>query len=741
MTETMLRTIFLALFLATGMARAIACGPFDRLYSQDEHTTFRIFAATDIAMGGDRYSQNRKFQKDNLRLWQELTSPQIPLADIDSVVYSWDMNRLARLVKCASGDKTGERERQTLGKNALAKWIVDRKDTELAQYLLLAKDCERVMDSQNSLWYYYVEGDEQSTRLAETARRDAADYKGKRLADRYALLRIRALFASKHYEECIKVWETQKSLFRPDAIRDKAEGYVAGACAKTGEKDRAIDIYTRVHDYESLISLSDAKTSFERFALCVRLWPNDQYTLSLLQQRVNDVERGKWRWWQEADASKDYTELLGIVEQVLRRSDSRNSAEWNYAAAFIEEQLGRRQSALRHLKKAQRCSPAADLRDALRVMEIYMRVKYSRTYDDKLEKWLLGELTWMAGKAKDNLTPERRGQLARNVLWDVKAGRDVYYWDDMMRKVVLGQVVPLCVKSRYKVRALQYANMGENHLFCLLGGDRLARVQSMVYGMDAGDAPETQNFFDYENDYFLNLDSLGVRTVERLIYRMRHPECPTDSFLAKYGYTDMLYLYDIAGTQMIASMRYREAEKYLSKVPAGFQATRNYSPSWSTRDPFDPKRRKRQKRDLLYKLHFAQRMAALEDKMRGAKNPNDRAEATLKYVAGLENSVTRCWPLTSYYYGYWDFYPMYSRNYTRRVDNIVGRSRSLKREAFKMFTDKERAARACCEFSLYKTAARLYPDTESGKLVRGKCDVLKDYTALSGINYRKEWHW
>lgn len=720
----MLRFIISAVILIAGMVRVLACGPYDRYYTQDSHTTFRIFASHDAAMPTDRNIQQMKFRKENLRLWQELSSPRIPQADIDSVVYSWDMSRLAQLAKAAKDSKAAEKAIDVLCKNAFAKWIVDHKDSEAAQYLLLAKDCERVMKSQNSLWYYYVEGDEQTTLLAGKARKDAASYKGTRLADRYALLRIRALFASKHYGECIKVWETQKQVFSPGAIHDKAEGYAAGAYAMTGKEDRARKIYTRLHDYESILALDKVTTTADRLSVCASLWPDDTYTLSLLQQEINEVEEGLCFWWEEDDA-KIYTNILKTVKKALRHRNIKSRAEWNYAAAFLEEKLGHKHQALSYLRKAQKCNPNADLNDAMRVLGIYIHVKYSKVYDDRLEKWLVGELNWIAEKAKSNLTPQKQQQLKMTAMDDVNIGFSIYYWDDMMRKIVLGQVVPLCVRSHYNVRALQYANMGENHL-------------SHIIHLTDG----SERWRDYRNDYFLNLDSLGVKSVERLIYRMQNPESPTDTLVSRYGYTSMPYLYEIAGTQMIASMRYREAVKYLSKVPAAFLESTNYE---STRDPFDPKKMRWQKEDKLYKQHFAQKMAALEEKMRSATNPNDRAEAMLEYVAGLENSVTRCWSLTSYYWGDWSNYPMYSRNFNRRIDNIVNRSKKLKRKAFKMFTDKERASNALCNFCMFKTAARLYPDTRSGRLVRSKCDVLKDYTTLNRTINRREvdyyWCW
>lgn len=423
----MLRTIISVFILIAGVIKTSACSPYDRLYTQDQHTTFRLFASLDDVTPGTGKIRNQEFHKENLKLWQQLSSPHVSLADIDSVVYTWDIDCLSRLVKSANGNRIEHGELKMLRGNSFARWIIDHKDTELAQYLLLAKDCERVIESQNSLWYYYVNGDEQSQQLSEMARRNASSYKGKRLADRYALLQIRALFASKHYEECIKAWEKQKKVFHSDVLRDKAEGYVAGAYARTDQKDLAKEIYARLHDYESLILLSNVKKTMERLTLCATLWPNDEYTLSLLQEKINSVEEGTWFWWPPADSSKCYAEILKIVKKILQSKHARNSAEWNYAAAFLEEELGQRQSAFRYLRKARRCKSNADLKDAMHVLDTYMRVKYAKAYDDNLEKWLLGELVWMSGKAKENFTPQIRKQLTENALWHVKAGLSVYY--------------------------------------------------------------------------------------------------------------------------------------------------------------------------------------------------------------------------------------------------------------------------------------------------------------------------
>lgn len=741
----MQQSLFLLCALILTSASAFACGPYDRMYSADEYTTFRIFADAKC-VGTDDEAGQEQFRKENISLWKKLTSASIPDADVDDVVYAWSTDRLALLLKAAQGKRINVAELNALRENAFAQWIIDHRDTETAQYLLLAKDCERVMESQKSLWYYHVDGNGQTIQLTEIARHNAASHRRGRLADRYVLLQIRALFASRHYEECVDVWKARKHLLRPGILRDKAEGYVAGALAKTGKTSLAMDMFARLKDYKSLAYIGAGHSPLTRLEYIARHWPDEEYTLRLLQQTINNVEVSECsRGGAQFSITDDYGRILKTVRRVLRCRRVRRMAAWHYAAAFLEDKVGHRKSALSHLRKAQYYKASAELKDAVRILAIYTRVKYAKGYDDEMERWLLGELTWLDRKMKADITPQVRQTFSQKAIWSTKAGVSIYYWNDMLRKIALGQVVPLCVKSGYRVRALQYANMGENRMFALLdsiGGMSVNKYRS---------SQTSANLLDYQNDYFLNLDSLGVRSVVRLIYRMRHPQSPADRFLLSHGYTELQYLYDIAGTQMIASMQYEKAVGYLSKVTAGFQTSRNifkqgdagwndccYSlEDYSTRDPFDPKRTKRQRRDVLYKLHFARKMAALEQTMRHAKDRNCRAEAMLTYVAGLENSVTRCWVLTGYYRGGWVRYPMYSREYTQRISHIVRRSRRMKQMALRTFTDRERAARACCRIALFRTAAMRYPETRMGRLVRGKCDVLRDYTALSGVNYRR----
>ena len=82
----------------------------------------------------------------------------------------------------------------------------------------------------------------------------------------------------------------------------------------------------------------------------------------------------------------------------------------------------------------------------------------------------------------------------------------------------------------------------------------------------------------------------------------------------------------------------------------------------------------------------------------------------------------------------WSFYSQYQ---TDLYDHAIKKFEYLKHKAFETFTDAERAAKACYDWSLYKTAATKYPQTETAEYIRGNCDVLADYQDAPNKNLYK----
>lgn len=687
---------YILFFLLLLVPSVFACGPFDRNYLAEEYYIFRLFG--DNMEGNYPQSSLKAQYLENCKEWAKITSQTIPLDDIEQVVYKWSIEKLDSL-----------RTHGVYTSNSFAKWLMEHHDNEVIDFLLLAKRNEYVRFEKNSLWYYPVDGDEETTTVQGILQMSLS-YTGTRLKDRYLLQAIRALFACFQFEECIDLWKKHESDFRTKIIKQLVADYIYGACERVGD----------THILPDLPLIKEMK---------------ERNLLYNLQWHLHGID---------ASTNKDYfDEDYKKVLQVLQLKDIKYKAQWYYARAFLADKLGKREEAMSSIRKAKTYATDTEMKSVIRILEMYLRTKYAEVYDFTFENYLYGELLWLDNKITQELTPEIKEQIkSHESYWSHICGYSQYYWNDMLRKIIIGNVVPLCIKSNYKTRALQYLNMADNGIF-----NKVPQIGIEYYVSDSSwttkkdlltrdeyrNSSEYYNIYDYRNDYFINLDSIGVKYVKRLVYRIDNPITPLDSFLNRNSYTDRQYLYDIIGTQLIASRKYKEAAFYLSHVSEQFQRSRNVA-SYFNQDPFTFDKRLRQS-DPLYKLHFAQEMSRLEDNMRYAKDPNVRAESMLRYALGMQNSVgEHCWELTSYYRGFWEPYPFHSHYQHKLVSEIITESEKLKKTAFTLFTDDERAAKAYQNWCMWKTSVTKYPHTKTAKQIRGQCDNLADYQLSPSIS-------
>ena len=706
---------------------SLACGPFDRLCTPDQYYTFRLCGA-DMTGNDLRDSRTGRenSQMDNCRSWAKLTSTDIPLEDIQDVVYHWEYDKLEELHAHAM---TGKGENN----NAFANWLIQKKDTEITSFLLLAKRCEKVRAKQCSGWYYPVQGDEENTLLMEIVEKAKA-YKGKRLLDRYTLQMMRALTSLRQYNECLNVWLGHKVFFHGDVIQEMAQNYAAGAYFHIGQKEKAKRIFMKSGDINSYIFClnKEGKTynSYDILSLLYQRNPNDKRLLRLIQYLIHyKVEGFRYGCYSK--------KLYDFTLNVLNEGKSKNLAPWYYTASFLADKLCDTVQALEYIRQAKSLPAGQDLRDAICVFDIYLQAKSVEKYDADFENYLYNELSWLDQKLVMNLDSDTKEWIINSGIKNHICGYSLYYWDDMMRKIVISQVVPKCIASGYQTRALQLLNMADNRLLNFVGKHLYSIDDTIV---DWGNSPricyswfkrnyyraddDARNDYDYSNDFFINLDSLGVEHIERLAVRMQKPLCAFDRFLNERSYTNMEYLYEIIGTQLLAAMRYKEAIHYLSQVSDEFMQTTNVYPYLQKERQED-------------KLDFAKKMAALEQHIRKSKNPDDRAEHMLTFARELQNSIGPHWYLTRYYSGHWVCYPFYSQYQTDLYDHAIKKFEYLKHKAFETFTDAERAAKACYDWSLYKTAATKYPQTETAVYIRGNCDVLADYQDAPNKNLYK----
>ena len=110
-----------------------------------------------------------------------------------------------------------------------------------------------------------------------------------------------------------------------------------------------------------------------------------------------------------------------------------------------------------------------------------------------------------------------------------------------------------------------------------------------------------------------------------------------------------------------------------------------------------------------------------------ADNPDLRANAMIRYAAGLRNSFGRCWALTQYFasedsrsgFNY-RFNSSWARKAYTKADRLVVR-------ALREFKSPELAAQAHLKLKNFKTVVRDYPHTRAARLVHQQCDRYYDY--------------
>ena len=146
---------------------------------------------------------------------------------------------------------------------------------------------------------------------------------------------------------------------------------------------------------------------------------------------------------------------------MLNEGKSKNLAPWYYTASFLADKLCDTVQALEYIRQAKSLPAGQDLRDAICVFDIYLQAKSVEKYDADFENYLYNELSWLDQKLVMNLDSDTKEWIINSGIKNHICGYSLYYWDDMMRKIVISQVVPKCIASGYQTRALQLLNMAD----------------------------------------------------------------------------------------------------------------------------------------------------------------------------------------------------------------------------------------------------------------------------------------
>ena len=671
---------------------AEACGPIFPITPKPKFFTSK----TD---GNDVRSFERE---ENLRLWQQLTSPEIPTADIAKVLYGDVVMRYDEL------------DKDILPGNRFLAYIRNTNDREIVQFLFIAKKLEYERKEVASPWYYPEKrygttGD--FTYIIEWCK----SYPGSRLKDRYALQLIRAQFAARDYAGCVESYDEYFRDF-PDSnlLKRMAMKYVAGCWSRLGDVDKANRFFANSGDFLSIVHPDAVAYMAERNPDCPELMAHIQHC--------------------STDSAR-FCAIKPVAQKVLRGKKAHYRGDWEFYLAYEAGEFhSDYATASLHIARALRSQfSSPDFRDHARAYRMKVDAALGRCGT------LLSDLRWIEGKMNTMAV-------------------DATEWNYMLKNIVYANWIPTLWRQKNYATAILLCSYADNlfaarqrHTYWLLDDTWQHYLTHMKLSFTIDEIRNSTEYFnaiDYCEPSFRIMNTL---TSSQLIAVKRTiaADSPLYRHLKLYARTDAPYIDEIIGTLALREERYALAANYLARVPLNYLATTNiYKVGIMNGNPFSAFPRHWHDFDsiaspLRAKYHFACRMLHYQKLMRHGKTPDERGIARLKYAIARRNSFEDCWWLTQYWRGCvtWLFQPwvdncgnplfdyqipgfpeLYDYETTVGCDATEAVfDREVKAALAMLTTD---AARAEAEYLLFhlKTVIARYPHTPTAHAVKSSCD-------------------
>lgn len=575
-------------------------------------------------------------------------------------------------------------------------------DKELLRYLVIAKEVEALKTS-NDVWSYEPKSEQELNHQRDGLLKQIMSYKKGSLLDRYTLLACRLLTAQGKYPEVLRLWAERSPSLADNVIKEMIAGYVASAWYNTGKIQEAKEFYLSIADLESLLYIyrienkQPVLSSIDQLRIGLQWITEHPNYVRILTRLLN------------------YTEAYDLAiyrlgQEALKKNPS--SALWNYTMAFIYERHRYQSSfdsnfAEEYFAKAvsasQKVSPrlgaeiSEHLQKAITLLSFHRNASKGVT-DDSALTWFRKEMTHALRAIKQD------------------DGEFDYY----VHRTGLPAVLETELSSYLNSKSDEYHDDEYHDSDNLHKLNITSNMLTSLYIDILGYDKSKWNPY-YSTDFFIHFFSQASND---------EAEKYVQTYVGhKDGYNDANYLYDALGTKYLASGDYDKAVEYLSKVTPRYIEQMNIRP-FIQYDPFAKRARLNHQSAEQYKLNFAREMQRLKGQMYLGRDENTRAEAMLRFAQGLENAHTTCWMLTRYSDGmpYLQLpYPGESHDAERTSSQKAEYLRSI---ALKLFSDRERQAKAYWSEGYYKTVAMRFQGTEQAQYARTHCDKLKHYFSL-----------
>ena len=633
--------------------QSVACW-FPPFYWYMNKSPFRI---TESVYDDWPYNNSDDSVNNNIAEWLNMVDKNVDGWDIRKVVYDFTLNQLEDMLNKQAVSSN------PIYRNTFVKYLRENKDSEMVDYLLLARRCEIARPKwfeRSDKWWYPSKHDIKYGYDLQYILEEALAYNGTRLKDRYLLQAIRAAFTMKNYDLCFSLWKNKIGRLPNSVVKRMCAGYLGKILFQQGNYRDAIEYYAITNDYESFFWCAEKMiknySDIEAIKILYKYQPSSYRLAKMVQDVCHEAEDnanrkdfGEYRQYYIANRNR-YIELRDFALQTATKNSNNNPAMWQYVAAFLTFLDGDAPLATQYLDDANGMKGTPFVKNSISNFMILANAHTAAQCDSLFES-LLSELmklekvksepfekyaenlfySWTAGSIS---TPTYKNP---SLWWYPSRLEDQYNFEkNEMTKITPAYLIPkyLALKDYTKV------------LLLAMSSNSWTVTESL-----------SEYYSFYDTDIYFWPDVVPVENVvefQELLNTGGRDEF--ERFLLARCCINNDFLNELIGTKYLREAQFEEAIPYLAKVSHHYIKNMNLY-RYFRKNPFHEriflKRRAFEKPYPAYKLNYAKRMLTLKEEIQNTRNAEKKASAMLQYAIALRRSLPsgEAWALTDYFLG------------------------------------------------------------------------------------------
>ena len=346
-----------------------------------------------------------------------------------------------------------------------------------------------------------------------------------RLRSQHALLFMRCNMLLGNHAENVTFWEQRAVNFIETVYKDMMKNIYAGALLRTGNPDKAGQLFAEMGDWNSLMTQFYEKRSYQAIRAEYLRDANSAVLPFLVQDFVNNAQEaydqdGFGKLFVRNITKQEALQMIQLAAQVIKDGKSQVPALWMSAKAWLEFLFYSHKQALTDINEAVALDGTEWMKNCARVLKFYISAS-EKPIDAQFDEYVAGELKWL------NQMKEQ----------------DAFFGN------ALDRIIHQVLADKYEQN------------------QRPETAQALLGFLNESDS-----------EYEYKLDVMEVSLLEQFLDYLKRPDIsPLDKLLAARINVDPTKMNDLVGTKYLRICRWAEAIKWLQKVPVSFYNKASYA--------------------------------------------------------------------------------------------------------------------------------------------------------------------